>query len=79
MFTCQAHAHANAHAHSITNRHEGYFVDLYVRVSNALAINMYRKLGYSVYRQVIGYYSGEEDAYVTLTPTPQLHYHLIEP
>ena len=24
---------------------------------------MYKKLGYSVYRQVIGYYSGEEDAY----------------
>ena len=28
-----------------------------------MAINMYRRLGYSVYRQVIGYYSGEEDAY----------------
>ena len=24
---------------------------------------MYKKLGYSVYRQVIGYYSGEEDAF----------------
>ena len=24
---------------------------------------MYTKMGYSVYRQVIGYYSGEEDAY----------------
>jgi N-terminal acetyltransferase B complex catalytic subunit len=38
-------------------------VDLFVRVSNAVAINMYRKLGYIVYRTVIGYYSGEEDAY----------------
>ena len=24
---------------------------------------MYKKFGYSVYRQVLGYYSGEEDAY----------------
>ena len=24
---------------------------------------MYKKLGYSIYRQVIGYYSGEEDAF----------------
>ena len=39
------------------------FVDLYVRQSNALAIAMYRRLGYVVYRQVIGYYMGEEDAY----------------
>lgn len=91
-------------------RHNGYFVDLFVRISNSVAIGMYRKaraagksssgraprkprapsvsmrrrgrlvrirdrpftslaprfppqFGYSVYRQVIGYYSGEEDAY----------------
>ena len=43
--------------------HNGYFVDLYVRQSNALAISMYHKLGYVKYRQVMGYYSGEEDAY----------------
>jgi len=48
--------------------HNGYFVDLYVRMSNQLAINMYKSFGYSVYRQVIGYYSGgggmpAEDAY----------------
>jgi N-terminal acetyltransferase B complex catalytic subunit len=24
---------------------------------------MYKSFGYSIYRQVIGYYSGEEDAY----------------
>ena len=41
----------------------GYFVDLFVRESNSLAIGMYKKLGYSIYRQVIGYYSGEEDAF----------------
>mmetsp|Transcript_8206 Transcript_8206/g.15223 ORF Transcript_8206/g.15223 Transcript_8206/m.15223 type:complete len:118 (-) Transcript_8206:68-421(-) len=43
--------------------HDGYFVDLFVRMSNLLAINMYKKFGYIVYRQVIGYYAAEEDAY----------------
>eukprot|EP00123_Amoebidium_parasiticum_P009913 comp19778_c0_seq1/m.23696 comp19778_c0_seq1/g.23696 ORF comp19778_c0_seq1/g.23696 comp19778_c0_seq1/m.23696 type:complete len:174 (-) comp19778_c0_seq1:47-568(-) len=45
--------------------YNGYFVDLFVRVSNDVAINMYTKLGYIVYRRVIGYYSGtvEEDAF----------------
>lgn len=66
--------------------YNGYFVDLFVRMSNAVAvrgvtdalrplltecaqINMYKKFGYSVYRQVIGYYSGHqpEDAYGDLT------------
>jgi N-terminal acetyltransferase B complex catalytic subunit len=42
--------------------HKGYFVDLFVRISNSLAISMYKSFGYSVYRQVLGYYSGEEDA-----------------
>jgi len=46
-----------------SNKHKGYFVDLYVRFSNQVAINMYKKMGYSIYRQVIGYYSGKEDAY----------------
>jgi len=45
--------------------YNGYFVDLFVRQSNAVAVGMYKQLGYSVYRQVIGYYSGEEDAYGT--------------
>jgi len=42
-----------------------YFVDLFVRVSNSVAIKMYRQLGYVVYRTVLQYYSGEtdEDAY----------------
>jgi hypothetical protein len=43
--------------------HDGYFVDLFVRVSNTLAINMYKKFGYAEYRRVLGYYSGEEDAF----------------
>lgn len=46
-----------------SDRAKGFFVDLFVRRSNQLAIDMYSKMGYSVYRQVIGYYSGEEDAY----------------
>lgn len=48
-----------------TCRYDGYFVDLFVRVTNDIAINMYKKFGYVVYRRVIGYYSGieEEDAF----------------
>ena len=42
-------------------RHNGYFVDLFVRPSNEVAINMYKSLGYIVYRRVLGYYSGGAD------------------
>jgi N-terminal acetyltransferase B complex catalytic subunit len=44
--------------------YQTYFVDLFVRQSNAIAIAMYRKFGYSVYRRVLGYYGGDgaEDA-----------------
>ena len=45
------------------DKYDGYFVDLFVRMSNAVAISMYHSFGYSIYRQVLGYYSGEEDAY----------------
>jgi len=40
-------------------------VDLFVRVSNKVAIKMYTELGYIVYRTVLEYYSGDpdEDAY----------------
>lgn len=47
-------------------RKRAYFVDLFVRVSNEIAINMYTKLGYIVYRTIIDYYSGDpedENAY----------------
>lgn len=37
--------------------YNGFFVDLYVRKGNALAVDMYKALGYIVYRQVIGYYT----------------------
>ena len=37
---------------------EAFFVDLFVRASNRVAIGMYEGMGYRVYRRVIGYYSG---------------------
>ena len=43
--------------------YSNYFMDLYVRPSNFQAVSMYKNLGYIVYRRVLGYYSGEEDAY----------------
>lgn len=43
--------------------HNAYFVDLFVRCSNAVAIGMYEKFGYVVYRRVLGYYSQSEDAF----------------
>ncbi|KAL7481068.1 hypothetical protein ACHAW6_006746 [Cyclotella cf. meneghiniana] len=47
------------------NVYNAYFVDLFVRASNALAISMYEKFGYVKYRRVLGYYSGDdpEDAF----------------
>eukprot|EP00297_Palpitomonas_bilix_P016875 CAMPEP_0113871952 /NCGR_PEP_ID=MMETSP0780_2-20120614/2930_1 /TAXON_ID=652834 /ORGANISM="Palpitomonas bilix" /LENGTH=175 /DNA_ID=CAMNT_0000857403 /DNA_START=94 /DNA_END=621 /DNA_ORIENTATION=- /assembly_acc=CAM_ASM_000599 len=42
---------------------DGYFVDLYVRVSNTAAVEMYKGMGYTVYRTVLQYYDGNEDAY----------------
>ena len=50
----------------------GYFVDLYVRCTNTVAIGMYENMGYSVYRRVSEYYGSlgkgreskdEEDAF----------------
>lgn len=48
-----------------SNVYNAFFVDLFVRASNTLAIKMYEKLDYVKYRRVIGYYSGddEEDAW----------------
>lgn len=34
------------------------FVDLYVRVGNAVAIDMYRRFGYVAHRVIRGYYTG---------------------
>ena len=43
--------------------HDGFFVDLFVRPSNKVAVDMYKQLGYIVFRSVENYYQGEEDAY----------------
>ncbi|KZP10881.1 N-acetyltransferase [Athelia psychrophila] len=52
--------------------YKGFFVDLYVRCANHIAVEMYEGLGYSVYRRVREYYGSlglgkggrdEEDAF----------------
>ena len=52
--------------------YKGYYVDLYVRCANHLAIDMYEGMGYSVFRRVREYYGtlgigkggrDEEDAF----------------
>eukprot|EP00033_Pygsuia_biforma_P004591 GCRY01005033.1.p1 GENE.GCRY01005033.1~~GCRY01005033.1.p1 ORF type:complete len:184 (-),score=7.89 GCRY01005033.1:139-657(-) len=40
-----------------------FFVDLFVRCSNQVAIGMYERMGYTIYRRVLQYYSGNEDGY----------------
>ncbi|XP_054714102.1 N-alpha-acetyltransferase 20-like isoform X1 [Uloborus diversus] len=45
----------------ISEKKRAYFVDLFVRVSNRVAVDMYKQLGYSVYRRVLEYYSGDPD------------------
>lgn len=45
----------------ISEKKRCFFVDLFVRVSNAVAVDMYHHLGYVVYRKVIDYYSGDVD------------------
>lgn len=47
----------------VSEKKRCFFVDLFVRVSNQIAINMYQLLGYIVYRLVLEYYSGDENAY----------------
>jgi N-terminal acetyltransferase B complex catalytic subunit len=47
---------------STEQTYNGFFVDLFVRKSNAVAQTMYTGMGYTIYREVIGYY-GEENAY----------------
>nr|CAD7438961.1 unnamed protein product [Timema bartmani]CAD7453617.1 unnamed protein product [Timema tahoe] len=45
----------------VSEKKRTYFVDLFVRVSNKVAISMYKQLGYIVYRTVLEYYSGDPD------------------
>lgn len=54
----------HVHTHS-----QAYFIDLFVRPSNALAVGLYTGLEYSIYRRVKEYYAGggpdgaDEDGY----------------
>jgi N-terminal acetyltransferase B complex catalytic subunit len=59
-----AHTLMDYFEHLSIHTYNAYFVDLFVRASNALAIGMYEKFGYKTYRRVLDYYSGEaaEDA-----------------
>ena len=61
-------------------RKDAFFVDLFVRMSNNVAVDMYKQLGYVIYRRVLEYYSGDpdEDAYgEKLLITVDLHLLLV--
>lgn len=45
----------------VSERKHCYFVDLFVRVSNKVAIVMYKNLGYKVFRKIENYYAGVND------------------
>ncbi|KAL3083220.1 hypothetical protein niasHS_011022 [Heterodera schachtii] len=45
---------------AVSEKEDCFFVDLFVRISNETAINMYKRLGYTVYRQIVDYYSGDD-------------------
>ena len=47
----------------VSSQYNGWFVDLFVRASNFRAREMYESFGYVPFRRVLGYYSGEEDAW----------------
>lgn len=46
-----------------SDAHDAWFVDLFVRTENHVAQELYKKMGYSVYRKIVGYYNDEADAY----------------
>lgn len=46
------------HLEKVSEDGDMYFVDLFVRQSNSKACQMYKKMGYSTYRTIIGYYTG---------------------
>jgi N-terminal acetyltransferase B complex catalytic subunit len=42
---------------------EAWFIDLFVREENVAAQQLYKSLGYSVYRRVVKYYNDDVDAF----------------
>jgi len=53
------------HLERVSEDRQCYYVDLFVRQSNSLAIKMYEGLGYVAYRKILQYYSGpnQENAF----------------
>lgn len=47
----------------VSEKFNCFFVDLFVRSTNDVAVNFYKKLGYDTYRIVKGYYSDDVDAF----------------
>jgi N-terminal acetyltransferase B complex catalytic subunit len=47
------HPHSHSHAQAGGDCVDAWFVDLFVRCNNGRAVDMYEKLGYSVYRRVV--------------------------
>ena len=62
---------------NVSVNNSAFFVDLFVRASNSLAIQMYEKFGYVTHRRVLGYYSGElpEDALDMRKALPRYVFH----
>ena len=59
-----------------TDQKRNFFVDLFVRASNTLAIQMYHSFGYRTYRRVIGYYqssssSNSSTSGTDINPSPE--------
>lgn len=46
----------------VSQSQNAFFVDLFVRASNDVAIGMYKKFGYQIYQTVNKYYSSSLDA-----------------
>jgi N-terminal acetyltransferase B complex catalytic subunit len=42
-----------------SDEYDAWFVDLFVRKSNEIALALYTGIGYSVYRKVMGYYNDD--------------------
>ena len=61
------------HLERVSIEQNAYYVDLFVRASNSVAIEMYKKRGYVVYRRIIQYYSGmdPEDGLDMRLPLPR--------
>lgn len=47
------------HLESISSLQRANFVDLFVRPSNKAAVEMYQRLGYSLYQRIPEYYSAD--------------------